>query len=141
MEDYLRLTWAHMPRLAPAVVARLEALRAGGWKLAVVTNGEATAQASTVEKIGLTPLLDACVVSGAVGLRKPDPRIVELAAAECGVSLDGAWLIGDGEADIGAAAAAGITSVWLSAGREWASAAVTPDHTAPSLLDALALVA
>jgi len=41
-------------------------------------------------------LLDACCISGELSIRKPDPRIFEIAAARCGESLDDAWMIGDG---------------------------------------------
>jgi HAD superfamily hydrolase (TIGR01509 family) len=141
LEDYRRLTWEHMPRVAPDAAARLEALRAAGWKVAIVTNGEPGPQAATIERAGLTELIDACVVSGAVGVRKPDPRILEIAARETGVALDGAWMIGDGEADVGAAVAApGVTAVWLSLGRTWTRTDLAPDHVAPTLAEALALV-
>jgi HAD superfamily hydrolase (TIGR01509 family) len=141
LEDYWRVTWTAMPPVDPAVAVALGALRAAGWKVACVTNGDDKPQRATIERIGVAGLLDATIVSGAVGVRKPDPRILELAAEACGVDLDGAWMIGDSEADVGAGAAAGATTVWLSAGGAWTRTDLTPDHTVPALADALALVA
>jgi HAD superfamily hydrolase (TIGR01549 family) len=77
----------------------LQSLRQAGWSIAVVTNGEDGVQQATVERIGLSPLVDACVVSGAVGVRKPDPRIFEIARERCGRPGGTAWMVGDGEAD------------------------------------------
>jgi hypothetical protein len=60
------------------------------------------------------------VISETVGHRKPDPAIFAAAAETAGCSLNGAWMIGDSpQADIGGASAAGISSVWISAGRPW----------------------
>jgi HAD superfamily hydrolase (TIGR01509 family) len=141
LDEYRRLTLACFPPLGDAVRGRLAGLRHAGWKLAVVTNGEAGVQEATAERIGLAPLLDACVVSGAVGVRKPDPRIFALAAEACGEPLDGAWMIGDGEADILGAARAGIRSVWLARGRAWHRADVRPDQVADGIEAALGLAA
>ena len=138
LKDYYRLTWEHMPRLAPDVVARLEALRAGGWKVAIVTNGEADAQAATIERIGAAELVDAVVVSGAVGIRKPDPRSW-IAAEECGVALSGAWLVGDGRPTSARRSRRAHLGVAVAGPRRGARDLV-PDHVAPTLLEALALV-
>ena len=63
----------------------------------MVTNGDADVQAGKVDRLGITPLLDACFISGAIGVRKPDARIFQIAAARCDTPLSNAWMIGDGE--------------------------------------------
>ena len=105
-----------------------------------MTNGDADGQRAKLERLGLLPLLDACCISGELGIRKPDPRIFEVAASRCGRDLAGAWMVGDGEVDIIGARRAGIRSVWLHRGRTWPRADVKPDHTAAGLLEALAVV-
>jgi HAD superfamily hydrolase (TIGR01509 family) len=141
-DNYRALTWAAMRPVEGMVAERLRALRAAGWRIACVTNGEAAAQARTLERIAAAPFLDATIVSETAGVRKPDPRILELAAEACGVGLEGAWMIGDAEADVGAGAAAGATTVWIAAGgATWPRTDLRPDHTVPTLADALALVA
>jgi putative hydrolase of the HAD superfamily len=140
LADYRRLTLAGFLPLADEVRRYLEMMRGEGWKVAVVTNGESGVQEATVERIGLAPLLDACVVSGTVGIRKPDPRIFALAAERCGEQLDGAWMVGDGQVDVLGAAHAAITSVWLTRGRVWDRTDVCPAFVADSLMQALSLV-
>lgn len=122
------------------VVERLRVLRAIGWKLAVVTNGAADVQTQKIDRLGVLPLLDACCISGELGVRKPDPRVFEIAAARCGESLDDAWMIGDGEADIVGAHGAGARSVWLHRGRTWPRSDLRPDHIADGLREALVLL-
>ena len=51
------------------------------------------------------------------GLFKPDPSPLLLACEKLGAAPSRAWMIGDGEHDIDAAAAAGMTGIWLSHGK------------------------
>ena len=131
---------AALPAVPDDVVEHLRALRAAGGKVAVVTNGAADVQAQKIEHLGVLPLLDACCISGELGIRKPDPRIFEIAAARSGESLDDAWMVGDGEADIVGAHRAGVRSVWLHRGRTWPRPDLRPDHIADGLSEALVLL-
>jgi HAD superfamily hydrolase (TIGR01549 family) len=135
--DYRRKVRRALPAVTGTVLDRLRALRSDGWKLAVVTNGEADVQAATVDQLGLRPFLDACCISGELGFRKPDPRIFEHAARRCGATLAGACMVGDGEVDVIGARGAGIPSVWLHRGRTWTRTDVEPDCIAGSLVAAL----
>jgi HAD superfamily hydrolase (TIGR01509 family) len=137
LAGYRRAQLAYLPPLPRAIAHRLRALRSGGWKLAVVTNGEAAAQAAKIERLGLASLVDACCISGALGVRKPDARIFAIAAERCGLPLAGAWMVGDGEADVEGARNAGISSVWLHRGRTWTRSDITPDRTVAGLEEAL----
>jgi HAD superfamily hydrolase (TIGR01549 family) len=121
--------------------ALLDARRAG-WKIAIVTNSSnIELQLAKIRAVEITPLVDAIVVSGAEGIRKPDPRLLRLAADRCGHSLEDAWMIGDSpDHDIGASAAAGIHSVWLSRGRSWPRSDYQPEIEAQSFPDAVRLV-
>jgi FMN phosphatase YigB (HAD superfamily) len=76
-------------------LAALAAARTAGWKLCIVTNGGPQAQ---VPKISpeLAAAVDGSVISEIVGVEKPDPRILEAAAAEVGRCLTPtSWMIGD----------------------------------------------
>lgn len=137
LAEYRRLTLEGFPPIPADVRRQIERLRGEGWSVAVVTNGEDGVQQATVEAVGLARLVDACVVSGAVGVRKPDPRIFSLAAERCHESLDGAWMVGDGEADVEGASRAGLDSVWLDRGRTWTRTDVVPSVVAPDLHSAL----
>ncbi len=138
--DFQRQLVDALPALPEDVIARVRALRAEGWRAAVVTNGGAGVQRAKLHHLGLPPLLDACCISGELGIRKPDPRIFEVAASRCGEDPAEAWMVGDGEADILGAHRAGIRSIWLHRGRDWPRSDIKPDHTANSILDALALL-
>ena len=54
---------------------------------------------------------------------KPDPRPLLLACERLGVAPHDAWMVGDGQYDIEAGAAAGVLTVWVSHGRSPAFAA------------------
>lgn len=140
LADYRAATLAGFPPIRREAKAQLARLRVAGWKIALVTNGEAGVQEATVERVGVAPLLDGCVVSGAVGVRKPDPRIFELAAEHCGLPLDGAWVLGDGDADVLGAANAGLHCIWLARGRAWVREDCAPTRIATSLPAALAFL-
>jgi FMN phosphatase YigB (HAD superfamily) len=97
----------------------------------VVTNGDADGQARKLAAAGLDTAVDSICISGAEGVRKPDPRIFALAAERAGAPLRPGWMIGDhAEADIAGARAVGLGTVWLSRGRTWPIADLEPDHQA-----------
>ncbi len=101
------------------VEAALARVRADGWRVAVVTNGS-PAQEDKILATGLDRLVDTWCISSVEGCRKPDLRLLEIAADRCRVPLETAWLVGDAPfADIGAAHAAGLPSVWIRRGRTW----------------------
>ena len=71
-------TCAHHVRHAvpmPHAHAVLRELRARGVRVGVVTNGWEDLQRACSDRCGLTDLTDDLVISRAVGLSKPDPRI------------------------------------------------------------------
>ena len=138
--DFRRELRAALPPLREDVKEQLDALRAAGWKVALVTNGDADGQARKVDQLGLSRFLDACCISGALGVRKPDPRIFEIAAARCGETLAGAWMVGDSEADIVGAHRTGVASIWLHRGRVWPRNDLRPDRTVGDLVEALSIL-
>ncbi len=91
------------------ILAALDGLRAGGHRLALVSN----ATSETGEAWPHSPLagrFDVAVFSSAVGLAKPDPAIYELVAGRLGVGASECVFVGDGSDDeLAGAAAAGMT--------------------------------
>jgi putative hydrolase of the HAD superfamily len=123
-----------------AIAAALERARAKGWSIAVVTNGEAS-QARKIAAVRLESLIDVVCISAVEGVWKPDPELLRLAATRASADLEGAWLIGDSaHADIGAATAAGIRSIWLRRGRQWPRDDYEPTHEADSFDAAIGLI-
>ena len=73
-------------------------------------------------------LFDAEVFSASVGLRKPDPRIYQLALDELAVEPEEAMFVGDGANDeLGGAERVGMTAVMLEVPPEELPGEVQPD--------------
>lgn len=102
----------------PDALGTLDALRAEGYRLALVTNGSADTQRAKIERWGLADRFEAIVVEGEFGRGKPDPAVFAHALEGAGAAPDEAWMVGDNlYADIGGAQAAGIHGVWIHRGR------------------------
>lgn len=105
--------------LLPGAMELLQALH-GRMKLALVSNGISAIQRSRLSLSPMTPYFDAVIISEEVGVSKPDPRMVELAldALGCADRAEAVFLGDSLTADIAAAKAAGIDSIWLRSGSE-----------------------
>jgi putative hydrolase of the HAD superfamily len=100
--------------LAADAGSLLESL-AGRFPLALITNGAPDSQREKLQSTGLESAFDAILISGELGIAKPDPRIFHLALDKLGVPAEAAWHIGDTPAtDVAGARAAGITAIWLN---------------------------
>jgi putative hydrolase of the HAD superfamily len=135
--EYRAVTLEAFPPIASSVARALRGYRVAGWRIAVVTNGEAGVQEATADRVGITPLVDAVVVSGTVGTSKPARRIFEIAADAAGASLASAWMVGDGEPDVLGARNVGIPSVWIARSRRWTRTDFAPDRVAANINAAL----
>ena len=81
--------------------------------MAVVTNGAACLQREKLAASGLERHFDAVVVSGELGVGKPDPSVFRHALELLGA--DGGVMIGDSlDRDIDGALAAGLDAVWIN---------------------------
>jgi putative hydrolase of the HAD superfamily len=102
---------------ADGLYETLAALRGRGLRLGIVTNGVVARQAPKIEVLGLGGLVDAVVISEAVGASKPDRRIFAHAVTALGVGAETAWFVGDNPVtDVLGARQVGMTSVWLRRG-------------------------
>ncbi|MDO5697664.1 MAG: HAD family hydrolase [Dermatophilus congolensis] len=125
----------------PDVDAALTRATGAGWTPFVVTNGNVVQQNSKLDILGLRPLVAGMVVSEGVGVRKPDPRIFDLAAEAGGGTLEGAWMVGDtAAADIAGAQAAGIRSIWMRRGRDWPADQQRPTAIVDTFAEAVEVV-
>ncbi|MEU3564159.1 MULTISPECIES: HAD family hydrolase [unclassified Kitasatospora] len=125
----------------PGVLDALDAVRAEGWQVVIVTNGGGQIQRAKLKSSGISDRVDAICISEEVGARKPDPVVFEAAAASVGRALDqGGWMIGDNaELDIIGGRGAGLHTIWISHGRPWPGGA-EPDVIAETAVDAFAHV-
>ncbi|MEU1197487.1 HAD family hydrolase [Streptomyces sp. NPDC005813] len=133
---------ARSVRCFPGARDGLEALRGAGWTLGIATNGAGDIQRAKLAATRLAPLFDGICVSGEVGVRKPERRLFEAAAAECRASLGaGGWMVGDNpETDMGGARAAGLRTLWVANGRDWVDGLREPDAMASGIAEAIAVL-
>lgn len=122
----------------PDVLEGLRRLKANSWNIGVATNGSSDIQRAKVQAAGLADLIDGIAASGDIDVRKPDPRLFELAAARCGTQLTPTdWMIGDNpETDIVGARNAGLRAVWVR-GRPWPEGLAVPHHAVDDVLEAI----
>ena len=101
----------------PATVPTLQALRQKGYVLGVITNGDTFAQTTKLASGKLADYFDVIVISQAVGIKKPDPRIYEIALERLGAEKQTALFVGDNpKTDILGAQNAGIDSFLITDG-------------------------
>jgi putative hydrolase of the HAD superfamily len=131
----MRHLYAHWEAWFPASsVARgglhetLATLHAQGLRLGIVTNGVVRRQQPKIEQLQIRPYLSTVVISEAVQVKKPDPRIFARALAEIGCAASQAWFVGDHPVnDVLGAGAAGCRAIWLCGVHPW-----PPDHPVPA---------
>jgi len=97
--------------LYPHVRQALEALRAQGVKLAVVTNKETRYTLPILEAHSLPHLFDRVVCGDTFPIRKPDPAGVNACMAEFGTDVTTTLFVGDSSVDVATARHAGV-AVW-----------------------------
>lgn len=96
------------------VINVIETLHANGIKLGLVSNGKSPFQERNFNALGISHLFSTVVVSEAVGIRKPDSGIFELACRQLGVSAKESAFIGDNpSADIDGANKLGMFTVYI----------------------------
>ena len=117
--------------------ARLLDALDGGLPLALVTNGASDTQRAVLQALDLERRFDVIVISGEVGIAKPDPAAFRLVCEQLGTHPAQTWHVGDDlTTDVGGAKASGLVAVWVDRDRTGlASNAVEPDLTIGSLDD------
>lgn len=98
----------------PEVVAVLDALRAAGARLVIVSNWDISLY-EVLDEIGLRQRVDAVVISAEEGLAKPDPELIRRAVSRVGGDSDSTvWHVGDDPAsDLELARAARVLPVMV----------------------------
>jgi epoxide hydrolase-like predicted phosphatase len=95
-------------RLEEDMFAAVAAARSAGLRTGLVSNSWGSA---LYPRARLQAAFDAVVISGEVGLRKPDPAIFRLVLERLGVSADRCIFVDDEPAHLTAAAALGMVTV------------------------------
>jgi putative hydrolase of the HAD superfamily len=85
------------------------------FRLALITNGASDTQRGALRLLGIKQVFDSVVISGEVGVAKPDPSVFAHALKELGVKKEAVWHVGDSlRTDVAGALHAGLTAVWLN---------------------------
>ncbi|MCU1549572.1 MAG: family hydrolase [Glaciihabitans sp.] len=123
------------------VIPFLDAMQSAGVRVGVLTNGASDTQREKLVALGIADRFDAIMVSGELGVAKPDPAVFERALEAIGASADEAAHVGDSVfADVGGSVASGLTSVWLNReSAELKPGDARPNHEVRSLNDLIEL--
>lgn len=110
---------AEAARLYDESLDVLEAVRARGIRTALITNGPSGLQRAKLAATTPSDAFDAVIVSGEVGVRKPEAAIFALALDALGATAAEALHVGDNRvADVAGARDAGLTAVWIDRVRD-----------------------
>jgi len=126
----------------PGAIELLQAVRAAGHPIVIVTNNGVAEQRLKLSRCGLEAWIDDMVTSEEAGVSKPERAIFEQALARAGATPAEAVMLGDAwGADIEGARAAGVAAVWLNrTGRPSPDPAVPELASLVPLDDALAVL-
>jgi len=104
-------------RLIDGAAASVRSL-VGARRLGLLTNGPADIQRLKFDGTGLADCFDSVIISGEVGIGKPDPAVFAYALDQLGAPPETAVMVGDSwERDVLGALGAGMSAVWVSGGR------------------------
>ncbi len=117
LEDAYRERHPALVPATPGVLTGLPRLRAAGWRIGVLGEGEP--QLATLLCTGIAGLVDGWALAGPDGLSTSDPKLFQLAAERCETTLADAWLVG---ADVEPAQSAGLRTVRVGPERDTAAA-------------------
>lgn len=127
----------------PHAEETIKAICGRGFKLALLTNGDAEVQRKRVHRFGLESYFPVCLIEGELGYGKPDPRVFRMALDRLGTTARRAWMVGDLlEADVKGAKGLGIFTIWCDYAKAGlpADPPAVPDRTINDISELLNLV-
>jgi 2-haloacid dehalogenase len=107
MDAYLTLT------AFPDVRPGLEALRASGVRLAILSNGAPKMLRAAAESARIAPLLDAIISVEEAGIFKPSARVYNLVRERFPAGRGSVGFVSSNSWDIAGAGSAGLTTFWI----------------------------
>lgn len=131
--EYTEIVLRHFKHLAEKyefAVPTLEKIRSMGFKIGLITNGNATLQYKKLEMLELTDEFDEIIVSGDTPYEKPDKEIFLMMAEKMGIEPGEMMYVGDHPLnDIEGSRNAGCVSVWVKTTGTW----IFPEIEKPTL--------
>ncbi len=118
----------------PETIPMLKKLKEQGFKIALITNGQHTLQYRKIDMLGLRDVFDEIIVSGDVGVDKPDKKIFLLMAQRLCIDTAEMVYVGDHPVnDIKGAASAGCKTIWMKCKSPLIKCKIPPDETVLSV--------
>ncbi len=110
-------------------------------EMGIVTNGTTHSQTGKIEKLRISNYLKSVIVSEAVGVKKPDPRIFRLALEELQLKPNETLAVGDNPiSDVVGARNAGLKPVWVTGRLPWPKEHDPPEYQISDLKELLAII-
>lgn len=112
------------------------------YKTGLITNGRALIQYGKIDQLGIRNDFDLIIVSEETGIKKPDPRIFEMAVRKLAVKPEECIYIGDHPInDIQGASEIGMKTIWLRVNQPWKEGlSAKPLHIIDNLSELLDLI-
>ena len=99
------------------------------YRLGLLTNGASDLQREKIAGAGIGHYFDEIVISGDIGVGKPNPRIFQTMLSRLAVTAGEAMMIGNSlTSDIEGAHGVGMKTVWINREGNRQDGAVMPDH-------------
>ncbi len=112
-DHYAERRYAHL-KLFPDALEVLDRIKAEGYRMGLITNGPADVQRQEVVTLDLAHYFDPIYIEGEVGYGKPDPRVLQSAAAAVGLPPERILFVGNSyRHDIQPAIEAGWKTAWI----------------------------
>jgi HAD superfamily hydrolase (TIGR01549 family) len=119
----------------------LETLKTRGFKLGIITNGTERSQTGKIERLDFHSYVETIIISESAGIKKPDPKIFQMALDDLNLSPAETYFVGDHPTnDITGAEAVGLTAVYLSGYSPWPDNTPSPKHQINHLIQLLHLI-
>lgn len=90
---------------------------------------------SLFSQLELSSLFDEMIISGEIGIDKPDPRIFQAALTKTGLASGNVWFVGDSIEDIEGSKSAGLKPVLINRKRELNDHVIVDFHSDPGNSD------
>lgn len=106
------------------------------YRLALISNGAPDLQQEKLDNSGLEKYFETVVISGVVGIRKPEPEIFHILLDKLSLNADETIVIGNGRnTDILGAQRANIQTVWLNRDNSDYDSDVIPEYEIKGLTE------
>jgi HAD superfamily hydrolase (TIGR01549 family) len=142
IEKIRMIYWDCFPQTEKIDVRKLLEELYGKFKLGVISNSMSQVSKNFLEQNNLTKYFDAIAISGALGFRKPNPKIFNYVLEELSAEPNEVIHVGDSfEEDVIGAKNVGMKAVWICREKSVSINSVTqPDYIVNSITDAFNLI-